>query len=372
MNTPPAGAPPPRILLVDDLHQNIVALEAIIGRAQLDLLTANSGPEALEIVLRDDIALALVDVQMPGMDGFELAELMRGNERTRNIPIIFLTAAVGDPSRQFRGYEAGAVDFLSKPFDPFVLRSKIEVFVQLYHQKRRLAEKLAELEEALRLNELFTAVLGHDLRTPLSSVQANAEIVKRLAEDERLLGAAARIESSSARMSRMISQILELARVRASGFRLAPVRGDLRDACLAIRDELAATGAAERVEITCRGDTTAEFDPDRMAQLLSNLVGNALQHGQDAPVRVAVDGTDPARLVVSVTNRGHIPPQALPMLQSLRGMTVPERNRGAGLGLGLHIVRHIAALHGGEVAADNAGTEEVVFRVTLPRSHATA
>ncbi len=361
------GAPPPRILLVDDLEQNLVALEAIVGRGHLQLLTASSGPEALEIVLREDIALALVDVQMPGMDGFELAELMRGNERTRNIPIIFLTAAVGDPSRQFRGYEAGAVDFLSKPFDPFVLRSKVEVFVQLHHQKRRLAEKLSELEEALRLNELFTAVLGHDLRTPLSSVQANAEIVKRLATDERLLAAAARIESSSARMARMISQILELARVRASGFRLAPVRGDLHDACLAIRDEVAATGAADRLEVACLGDTVAEFDPDRMAQLLSNLVGNALQHGADAPVRVTVDGTAPDRVVVSVTNRGRISPQALPMLQSLRGMAVPEHTRGAGLGLGLHIARHIAALHGGDVAAENAGTEEVVFRVTLPR-----
>ena len=169
----------PKVLVVDDLSQNIVALEAIVGRADLALLTANSGPQALEIVLQHDIALALIDVQMPGMDGFELAELMRGNDRTRHIPIIFLTAAIGDPSRQFRGYEAGAVDFLSKPFDAFVLRSKIEVFVQLHAQKRRLAEKLAELEESLRLNDLFTAVLGHDLRSPLSSVMANAEILRQ-------------------------------------------------------------------------------------------------------------------------------------------------------------------------------------------------
>jgi two-component system sensor histidine kinase/response regulator len=364
----PGGGAPPKILLVDDLHQNIVALEAIVGRGHLQLLSASSGPEALEIVLREDIALALVDVQMPGMDGFELAELMRGNERTRNIPIIFLTAAVGDPSRQFRGYEAGAVDFLSKPFDPFVLRSKIEVFVQLYHQKRRLAEKLAELEEALRLNELFTAVLGHDLRTPLSSVQANAEIVRRLADDDRIVAAAGRIESSSARMARMISQILELARVRASGFRLAPTPGDLHDACVAIREELAASGAAERVEIACVGDTRAAFDPDRMAQLLANLIGNALQHGEDAPVRVDVDGSDPARVVITVRNHGRIPPHALSMRQPLQGMSLPERSGGAGLGLGLHIVRHIAVLHGGEIAAENTDDGEALFRVSLPRA----
>src|SRR5688500_391598 len=97
-----AVAAAPKILVVDALKQNIVALEAIIGRADLQLLSAGSGPEALEVILQHDIALALVDVQMPGMDGFELAELMRGNDRTRHIPIIFLTAAIGDPSRQFR------------------------------------------------------------------------------------------------------------------------------------------------------------------------------------------------------------------------------------------------------------------------------
>jgi CheY-like chemotaxis protein len=212
----------PKVLIVDDLQQNILALQAILGHSKLQLLTANSGPQALEMILRHDIALALIDVQMPEMDGFELAELMRGNERSRHIPIIFLTAAIGDPSRQFRGYEAGAVDFLSKPFDAFVLRSKIEVFVQLHAQKRRLAQKLAELEESLRLNELFTAVLGHDLRSPLASVLANAEILKRLAPTEQISGIADRISASSERMSRMISQILDLARVRAQTFDYPP------------------------------------------------------------------------------------------------------------------------------------------------------
>ena len=363
---------PPKVLVVDDLNQNIVALEALVGSADLRLLTATSGPQALEIVLQHDIALALIDVQMPGMDGFELAELMRGNDRTRHIPIIFLTAAIGDPSRQFRGYEAGAVDFLSKPFDAFVLRSKIGVFVELYDQKRRLAQKLAELEESLRLNELFTAVLGHDLRSPLASVLANSEIVKRLAPNEQIASAATRIVSSGERMSRMISQILELARVRARSFRLMPSQGDLYQICLAVKEELDPTGAAGRFTIERDGDTSAQFDPDLITQMLTNLVGNALQHGAaDQPVSVRLDGSQRETVEIEVRNHGRIVEEALPeLLQPLRGVTVAGRAAGQGLGLGLHIVGHVASLHGGSVGAENVPPDDVLFRVVLPRAPA--
>ena len=372
MSPPPGRATPPKVLVVDDLNQNILALEAIVGREDLQLLTANSGPQALEIVLQHDIALALIDVQMPDMDGFELAELMRGNDRTRHIPIIFLTAAIGDPSRQFRGYEAGAVDFLSKPFDAYVLRSKIEVFVQLHDQKRRLAEKLAELEESLRLNELFTAVLGHDLRSPLSSVLANSEILKRVAPNEQIANAAARIGASGERMSRMISQILDLARVRARSFRLTPSQGDLYQVCLSVKEELDPTGVASRLVIERQGDTAAQFDSDRIAQMVTNLVGNALQHGAtDQAVTLRLDGSRPEAVEISVHNRGSIAPEALPALfQPFRGISVPERTASQGLGLGLHIVRHIAGLHGGSVSAENVPPDGVMLRVVLPRAPA--
>jgi signal transduction histidine kinase len=363
-----AGAP--KVLLVDDLKQNILALQAILGHSELHLLTATSGPQALEMILQHDIALALIDVQMPEMDGFELAELMRGNERSRHIPIIFLTAAVGDPSRQFRGYEAGAVDFLSKPFDAFVLRSKIEVFVQLHAQKRRLAQKLAELEESLRLNELFTAVLGHDLRSPLASVLANAEILKRVAPTAQISGIADRISASGERMSRMISQILDLARVRAQTFRLSPSEGDLRHVCLAVQEELEPSSPARRLVVESVGATRASFDPDRIAQMLTNLVGNALEHGVAGnPVLLRVDGTQADTITISVHNQGAIDQESLPALfQPFGGMSVTERNAGQGLGLGLHIVRHIVGLHGGSITAENQPPDGVVFRVVLPRA----
>ncbi len=169
-----------KCLLVDDVEENLIALEALLQRDGLDILKAPSGPEALELLLaHDDVALALLDVQMPEMNGFELAELIRGSERTRHIPLIFMTAGSREQNWQFRGYESGAVDFLYKPIDPHMLTNKASVFFELHRRKQALAHELLARTEALRINELFMAVLSHDLRTPLQSIVAAATVLKR-------------------------------------------------------------------------------------------------------------------------------------------------------------------------------------------------
>ncbi|HEV7323321.1 MAG TPA: response regulator [Ensifer sp.] len=145
---------PVPFLLVDDLEENLLSLEALLRRDDRLLLKAQSGDQALEILLQHDVALALVDVQMPGLNGFELAELMRGNERTRRIPIIFVTAGSADGQRRFRGYGAGAVDFIQKPIEPDILCSKVDVFFELYRQRQQLAaqrDELAAQADALKV-----------------------------------------------------------------------------------------------------------------------------------------------------------------------------------------------------------------------------
>jgi CheY-like chemotaxis protein len=136
---------PARILLVDDRPENLLALEAILGSLGQTLVRASSGEEALKALLADDYAVILLDVQMPGMDGFETAAHIKRRERTRDIPIIFLTAINREPQHAFRGYSAGAVDYLSKPFDPWVLRAKVSVFVDLHRKNRQLREQAALL-----------------------------------------------------------------------------------------------------------------------------------------------------------------------------------------------------------------------------------
>ncbi|MFB2552788.1 response regulator [Ensifer soli] len=167
---PATSTMPVKFLLVDDLEENLVAMEALLARDGLELIRARSGAEALELLLKHEVGLALLDVQMPEMDGFELAELMRGTERTRHIPIIFVTALPADERRRFRGYEMGAVDYLQKPIDPQVIASKTHVFFELARQRRELAAKA----------EALTAALGeleaHTDNSPLAFVRFSADL----------------------------------------------------------------------------------------------------------------------------------------------------------------------------------------------------
>lgn len=146
-----ADFPKIKFLLVDDLAENLLVLEALLRRDDLEILSARSGTEALELLLVHDFALAFIDVQMPGMDGFELAELMRGTERSKHIPIIFVTAGSREQARVFRGYESGAVDFIFKPLDPDTLRHKANTFFDLYRQKQLLADQLERIQASENL-----------------------------------------------------------------------------------------------------------------------------------------------------------------------------------------------------------------------------
>jgi len=146
---------PVKLLLVDDLRGNLMALEALVRGEGREVFCAQSGEEALSLMLDHEFALAILDVQMPVMNGFELAEAMRGTERTKRIPIVFVSAAGRDLNYAFRGYESGAVDFLYKPLDPHAVRSKANVFIELFRQRLALQAAHAELERAVRMRDDF-------------------------------------------------------------------------------------------------------------------------------------------------------------------------------------------------------------------------
>ncbi|MGI5169214.1 response regulator [Spirillospora sp. CA-253888] len=178
-----------KILLVDDREENLIALEAILSSLDQDLVRARSGEEALKALLTDEYAVILLDVVMPGMDGFETARDIKRRKKTRDLPIIFLTAVNSDPDYAFRGYAAGAVDFISKPFDPWVLRAKVSVFVELHNKNKQLRDQTALLREQAALLREQAALL--QVRAPEEGGAAarSADVAARLAAFEERLEA---------------------------------------------------------------------------------------------------------------------------------------------------------------------------------------
>jgi signal transduction histidine kinase len=354
------------VLAVDDIEENLVALAALLNRPALELIRARSGTEALEALLANDIALALLDVQMPGMDGFELAELMRGSERTKHVPIIFLTAGTPDRARLFQGYDAGAVDFLFKPIDPHLLSAKVDVFVELHRQKRQLASQLEQIQQAQRMSDLFIGVLGHDLRNPLSSIVVGASLLELKAHDpDETRKKANTILSAGRRMERLIQQLLDFALARVKGaIPIVPVAFDLAKSTHQVVTELR-DFQGQRVQVEARGDTSGLWDADRMMQVISNLVGNALEHGTaDSRVLVSIDGESPDQVLLAVENHGTIPPETLSVLFS---PFKPRGRHSRGLGLGLYIIEQVVLAHGGRVDVHEPAPERTTFTVFLPR-----
>jgi signal transduction histidine kinase len=407
-----------KFLLVDDLEENLLALEALLRREGLELLRARSGPEALELLLVHDFALALLDVQMPGMNGFELAELMRGTERTRRVPIIFLTAAATDELRRFRGYEAGAVDFLIKPIAPHVLQSKAEVFFELYRQRqqvacqrdelRRIAEERERLlarekqareqaEAATRAKDEFLAVISHELRSPLNAILGYNCMLRRNSKDSGLLNRTCDIIERNARLQlQLIEDLLDTARIISGKLRLemrlmdiAPVVNDALDV---VRPAAEAKGVQLRIadcglRIAEEGDTIGEEsalrnpqsaieesaivlgDATRLQQVVWNLLSNAIKftpRGGRVELGVGRDA-ELLRIFVSDTGKGIEPEFLSHVFDRFYQADGSSTRRHGGLGLGLSLVKSVVELHGGEVKAESEGKGRgSTFTVMLP------
>jgi len=311
-----------KVLLVDDLEENLLALEGLLRRDGLQIFTAKSGTEALELLLTNDFALAILDVQMPEMDGFELAELMRWSVRTRQIPIIFVTAGGIDERRKFRGYEAGAVDFLFKPIEPTIMQGKADVFIALYRQRQevvqqrdilrstmaenaRLYDRILKLNESLeervkeRTNELtetnelllgFTYSVAVDFRQHIQDVAANAEIV--LAETSDCLGGhrenVAQVLQIAKVMDQMTEDLLSFAHTRNITLRLVDI--DLTKLACEIASACQLTLPATQSRIA--NGLRVLGDPTLVRILVKSLLDNAFkfsQHAVDPLVEVGQD-----------------------------------------------------------------------------------
>ena len=370
---------PVHFLLVDDLEENLISLEASLRRDDLTLLMARSGDEALELLLQHEVALALVDVQMPGLNGFELAELMRGNERTRRIPIIFVTAGSADTQRRFRGYEAGAVDFIYKPIEPDILRSKAQVFFELYRQRQQLAEQRDAIEaqaEALRdadrRKDEFLATLAHELRNPLAPLRHGLDILQRSPDTETAGDIRNMMDRQLVHLVRLIDDLLDVSRISQGKIELRKKRIQVADvvrSALEISRPLVEAGGHTLTVDGLNNSLWLDADLTRLAQVVGNLLNNAAKYtpaGGRIDLSIEADGPD---AVISVSDNGvGIPEDMLSAVFQLFAQVDQHLDRAhGGLGIGLALVQQLTTLHGGTVAVESGGIGQgSTFKVRVP------
>jgi signal transduction histidine kinase len=391
-----------KVLIVDDLADNLQALDALIRHEQRIVYHAASGEQALQLLLEHEFALAILDVQMPGMDGFELAELMRGTERTRHIPIVFTSAAGRELNYAFKGYETGAVDFLYKPLDSDAVRSKVNVFVALDQQRhegrrqvaqleqsrkeqQQLLEELhvtqAELQRSLRMRDDFMSLVAHELRTPLNTLFLESQMRMLQLQrgnfaalgPERLPAMVARDQRQIQSMIRLIDDMLDVSRMRSGSLSIRPSEFELTALLKRVVADLSlqASGYGSTLHLHPHPPVAGRWDEFRIEQVIINLLTNALRYGAAQPVDITVElNGQQVRIDVLDAGIGIAPADQQRIFEPF------ERGNGSGevkgLGLGLAISRQLAVAHGGTLNVTSDGKTGSIFSLVLPLVTAAA
>lgn len=367
-----------KVLIVDDRPENLLTLEGILENDDLIILKAHSGNEALSIMLENNIALVLMDVQMPGMDGFEVAEIMRSSERTKHIPIIFVTAISKQRQHIFKGYESGAVDYLYKPLDLEILQSKIKAFIDFFQHKnaleettRKLEKTVAELnlskqiaEEATNAKSTFLATMSHEIRTPLNGIIGMADL--GLMDDdisspqrERLLD----IKNSGESLLDIINEILDISKIEADKLELEEIEFSLREVLEKVVNLLSVRVFQEKLEFICEIDPTIPDiiigDPLRIRQILINLLSNAIKFTEEGTVGIYIQMTDLIEEQVSIefsvkdTGIGIPENKINTLFQSYSQAATSTTRTHGGTGLGLSISQRLVNLMGGQIKVES-------------------
>lgn len=385
-----------KLLIVDDLSENLKALDAILRAPDRIILQASSGVDALELLLEHDFALAIIDVQMPDMDGFQLAELMRGTEKTKHVPIVFVTAAGKELNYAFKGYGAGAVDVLYKPLDINAVKSKASVFAELFRHRVAFEQQVKALEESrreqefllgqlrstqeelqhsLKMREEFMSLVAHEMRTPLNTLFLEVQVrLAQLAKNnlsaftpEQLHKMLARSERQLKSMIRLIEDMLDVSRIKNGKLSIKPDDTHLSALVQRIAEDLTplAKEAGTGFELAVEADIHGYWDAFRIEQIIINLMTNAVRYGKGMPVQVSLS-MDGERACIQVKDQGiGISEHELKNIFEAfeRG---GDNEVKAGLGLGLYISRKLAEAHGGEISVSSQKDAGSTFTLRIP------
>ena len=394
----------PNVLIVDDRTANLLAMEHALSGVDAVLFKADSGNEALKLTIHHEFALILLDVQMPEMDGYEVASLMREREATRSVPIIFVTAIDKEDHFILKGYQAGAVDYLFKPIDTNILTSKVNVFLELYRRRMELNQEIVrrervevklaillereretskKLKEATRRAESanftkseFLAKMSHELRTPLNSIIGFTEMMIADAKDppgEKRARRLEKVHRNSKNLLALINDILDLSKIEAD--RLTLDRGEVDVAALIqeCTESIRPLVKGDRVELRCAVDETVAGgfhwtgDAIRLRQIIINLLGNAAKFTESGNIELRVK-TNAGSLIIEVqdTGIGIATEHLSTIFGEFEQVDSSSTRRAGGTGLGLSICRKLCKLMGGRISAASTYGVGSCFTATLP------
>jgi signal transduction histidine kinase len=375
------------ILAVDDYPANLLAIKRILEPLGHEIVRAHSGEEAVRIVGEREFAVILMDAHMPGMDGYQATRLIKAQPGGNGVPIIFLTGIDRDPLYSFRGYDHGAVDYLVKPVEPHVLRSKIAVFVELFRRREQMrhqsellqAERIARAaaEAKIAAREEILAAVSHDLGNPIAAACTGATLILRRGEmlgDDAVRRQAEFVMRALERMHKLVTDLLHASQIE--GGRLSMDKGvhEPSDILRQTLDMFALLAARKSQELVClppQESAPVTCDRERIHQVLSNLVGNALKFTPDGGSIHLTAEILPAEVEFSVQDSGPgIDGAHLPHIFDRYWQAAGQRRHGVGLGLA--IAQGIVQAHDGRIWVESKLGQGTTFRFTLPRARAAA
>ena len=403
---------PVKILIVDDREENLFAMETVLESPELHIITARSGNEALGILLDQEVALILLDVQMPGMNGFETAELIRGSSRTRHIPIIFVTAISKEKRNIFQGYESGAVDYLFKPIEPDILKSKVRVFIDLHLQKqtlenitRKLETTISELidsrkklkqnelsireawqaaekardsaEEANRAKSEFLANMSHEIRTPLNGIIGMADLAMLEDSTPQQRERIESIKQSGESLLEILNGILDLSKIEAERVDLELIPFDPIEVIERVARMMSIKIYEKNIELICKIDPAVPDlllgDPTRFRQIIMNLLSNAYKFTEKGEIRLEARIEDQSSeqkvllgFVVSDSGIGIAENKLQGIFQSFEQAEASTNRKYGGTGLGLSITKKLLDLMKGKIRVESKLGEGTSFHCSIP------
>jgi len=363
----------PKILLVDDLEENLVSLEMILRGFDVSFIKATSGPEALRKTINDDFALAILDVQMPGMDGYETLSLMRKRQRTKFLPVIFVSAIHQSDLHIIKGIETGAVDFIPKPIIPEILVGKVKNFLDLFSQQQELKNLLQKLEEknkeleiqkvkaeeATREKSMFLANMSHEIRTPLNGIIGISKILEESNLDSEQKELTEIITTSGENLLNIVNDILDFSKIESGQIKLEKIDFSLKKVVESIVKLMKLNADKKGNTLSVKTDKkvpdTLIGDPYRLSQILTNLVNNAIKFTQKGTIEIRVESSNTdekeTELLFRVIDTGiGISEDGQKKLFKEFSQTESSTSRKyGGTGLGLAICSNLTSLMGGEI-----------------------